>query len=144
MRSQPETESAEQRFRQAFERLKAGKPKVMPSGTLPSQNNVAREAGCDPTALKKSRFPVLIREIQAHNDLHQEDVESAAQKAKKRKTANRSAQQRLENAIRQRDEAASKLISASRRIMELTEENRHLQRKLDELQPSTKPFFRSK
>ena len=61
--------SAEQRFRQAFERLKANKPKVLEVGTPVSQNNVAKEAGCDPSALRKSRFPALVREIQAYLEL---------------------------------------------------------------------------
>jgi len=57
--------AAEANFRRAFERLKAGAPKVLPLGTPVSQNNVAKEAGCDSSALRKSRFPCLVAEIQA-------------------------------------------------------------------------------
>lgn len=53
----------EDNFRRA-ERLKVGEPIILISkNSLVSQNNVVREAGCDPSALKKSRHPVLI-EIQ--------------------------------------------------------------------------------
>ena len=141
MPSKSEIPSAEQRFRQAFERLKDGAPIVLKLGMPVTQNNVAREAGCDPSALKKSRFPELIREIQAYCEIHQENIESAAQKVKKRRAANRSMQQRMADAIRQRDEATSKLISASRRILELTEENLHLQQRLEELQPTPRRMF---
>ena len=55
---------AEKLFRDAFDRLKRDKPKVLPQGTSVTQNNVAREAGRDPSALRKDRYPRLIREVQ--------------------------------------------------------------------------------
>ncbi|MQT61082.1 hypothetical protein GHO41_27495 [Pseudomonas sp. FSL R10-0399] len=55
---------AEQGFREAFERLKKDQPIRVPQGTPLSQNLVAKEAGNDPSALKKSRFPDLVAEIQ--------------------------------------------------------------------------------
>lgn len=55
---------AEQSFRAAFIRLKTDAPLILPKGTPVSQNNVAREAGSDPSALRKSRYPSLIQEIQ--------------------------------------------------------------------------------
>ncbi|OIN69512.1 hypothetical protein BL247_21955 [Ralstonia solanacearum] len=130
-----EAQSAEMRFRQAFERLKSGEPKVVETGAAVTQNNVAREAGCDPSALKKARFPVLIREIQAYVELHKGEDHLAAQKAKRRRVAKRSLEERLEDAIRQRDEVQSVLASANHRIVELTEQVQSLQRKVDELQP---------
>jgi len=129
-----ETFSAEDRFRQAFERLKAGEPKLLKLGTPITQNNVAREAGCDPSALKKARFPALIRQIQAYIELHQEEHHSVNKNAKKR-TANRTMQERLEDAIRQRDQAQSILASANVRIIELSEEVQSLQQQLDEIRP---------
>lgn len=56
---------AELGFRAAFERLKSGATLILPPGSLVSQNNVAKEAGKDPSALRKSRYPLLIAEIQA-------------------------------------------------------------------------------
>lgn len=123
------------RFRQAFERLKADKPKVLRRGTAVSQNNVAREAGCDPTALKKARFPQLIREIQAYVELHKPEEQPQARKAAFHRAARRSLDERMADTVRQRDKAQSFLVSAEMRIMELTEEVQLLRAKLDELQP---------
>ncbi|MCD2514731.1 hypothetical protein LQ564_00205 [Massilia sp. G4R7] len=130
--------SAENRFRQAFERLKFGDTVVLKSGTPVTQNNVAREAGCDPSALKKSRFPALIREIQAYIELHPNNDEPLNQSARKKLSANRSAKERLKDAILQRDHAQSALTSANMRIIELTEEVQSLQRRLDDVIPPPK------
>jgi len=129
-----ETLSAEDRFRQAFERLKTGEAKLLKPGASVTQNNVAREAGCDPSALKKARFPALVREIQAYVDLHQENHHFTSKRTKRR-AANRTMQERLDDAIRQRDQAQSILASAHVRIIELSEEVQSLQRQLDELRP---------
>jgi chromosome segregation ATPase len=45
-------------------------------------------------------------------------------------------QKRLEDAIRQRDQAQSILASANTRIIELSEEVQSLQQQLDEIRPS--------
>ena len=127
--------TAEDRFRQAFERLKAGESKLLQLGAPVTQNNVAREAGCDPSALKKARFPALVRQIQAYIELHQDGHHSTVKNLKKR-TANRTMQKRLEDAIRQRDQAQSILASANTRIIELSEEVQSLQQQLDEIRPS--------
>jgi hypothetical protein len=133
MSSHPdEAQSAESRFRQAFERLKYGAPKILKPGTPVTQNNVAREAGCDPSALKKARFPALIREIQAYIELHK-DQGFSNRNATSKRTANRSKQERLEDMVRQRDQAQSILVSANARIIELSEEVRSLQRQLDSI-----------
>lgn len=127
--------TAEDRFRRAFERLKAGDPKLLERGTPVTQNNVAREAGCDPSALKKARFPALIREIQAYIEIHPNNDRSDGQNAKKAQAANRSLKERLKDSIRQRDHAQSILASANMRILELSEEVQSLQRQLDEVCP---------
>lgn len=133
--TQAEPKNAEQRFRQAFERLKAGAPRVLKRGTPVSQNNVAKEAGCDPSALRKTRFPALVREIQAFVELHHTEDPSKRQTASKQRQARRSAMARLEDAIKQRDAAQSMLLSANRRIIELSQKVQFLQQRLDELQP---------
>lgn len=132
--------SAEARFRQSFERLKTGQPKVLKRGSSITQNNVAREAGCDPSALKKARFPALIREIQAYLELHTNDDQIAARQAKRQNATKRSDKERLQDAIRQRDQAQSILASANLRIIELTSEVQVLRRRLDELQPPLASF----
>lgn len=58
--------NAERLFRDSFERLKQNKPEILPTGSPVTQNNVAREAGRDSSALKKDRYPLLILEIQAY------------------------------------------------------------------------------
>jgi polyhydroxyalkanoate synthesis regulator phasin len=119
---------AEARFRQAFDRLKAGNPRVLDRGAPVSQNNVAREAGCDPTALKKKRYPELVNDIQTHIKAKEDGAQSAApSKQRARKTD----QQKLEDMTRQRDQAQSILASANMRILELTEQVQDLQRRLD-------------
>jgi uncharacterized protein YheU (UPF0270 family) len=50
-------------------------------------------------------------------------------------SAERTLEQRLADAVRQRDKAQSVLVSANLRITELTDEVNSLQRRLDELQP---------
>lgn len=124
--------TAEQRFRQAFERLKANDPTVLARNTPVTQNNVAREAGCDPSALRKSRFPVLIREIQAYIEI-QASAPAKNRLSREKRNAKRSATERLEDAIKQRDAAQSQLLSANRRIVELSEEVESLQRRLGEV-----------
>lgn len=138
-----EAQSAETRYRQAFERLKSGQPKVVEVGTAVTQNNVAREAGCDPTALKKARFPTLVDEIQTYLELHRGDDQLAAQKTKRKRAANRTLEERLADAISQRDQAQSILASANRRIVELIQENQDLQRRVDEYQPPPTRLGRS-
>lgn len=131
-----EIQNAEERFRQAFERLKLGQPKVLMIGTPITQNNVAREAGCDPSALKKARFPDLVRQIQAYIQLHKKDHHHSTSKKNEKRAINRSTQERLKDAIRQRDQVQSILASANMRIIELSELVQSLQRQLEEARPS--------
>lgn len=135
--------TAEQRFRQAFERLKADEPKILPKGTSVSQNNVAKEAGVGPTAFKKARFPSLIREIQAYVELHGiERPLSKRQITLKDRAARKGLKDRLDEVSRQRDLAQSKLASAHRRIVELTDQVRRLEQALEEVRPTPNPMFR--
>lgn len=131
MSSQPDNlQDAETRFRQAFERLKAGTPVVLPPGTPVSQNNVAREAARDPTALKKHRFPVLVAAIQTYCDIQNQDQQVAARKATRRNAARRSLKEQLHDANNQRDAAQSRLTTANLRIVELSAELAELKREL--------------
>lgn len=41
-------------FKNAFNRLKNNNTRILPAGTKVTQNNVSREAGYDPSALKKA------------------------------------------------------------------------------------------
>ncbi|MHC5204486.1 hypothetical protein [Pseudomonas chlororaphis] len=121
--------SASDLYRAAFERLKNDVPLRLPKGTLVSQNNVAREAGSDPSALKKSRFPTLIAEIQKyvedHVDGRPESIHQVRVLARKK---NRSLRERMENIIQQRDHLASLLAEADATILELLDRVAELER----------------
>lgn len=135
MQSSPNSaHSAEDNFRLAFLRLQAGKPIRLPLGTRVSQNNVAREAGCDPSALRKSRFPSLIREIKAYVEIHESAQPSKRSELRKARKGRAEYHARLAELALQRDLAQSKLLSAQRRIVELRAEIRTLRVKLDDLQ----------
>lgn len=118
---------AEQAFREAFERLKQGKPTNLSQGAQVSQNNVAREAGSDPSALRKSRYPELINEIQRWltNNLC-ETAPSSRQKTLAQRKKNRSLKEVIKELKSQRDYAASLLVEADAKILELTMENSRL------------------
>lgn len=135
MSSKPDSLTAEDRFRQAFERLKVNKPKTLPVGTPVSQNNVAKEADCDPSALKKARFPSLIREIQAYVELHEQERPSKRKEQLKQRQARGSLKDRLKSVAEQRDKAQSELISAQRRVVELATELQALKEELDRIRP---------
>lgn len=142
MSSEADHLTAEQRFRQAFERLKADKPEVIKPGTPVSQNNVAKEAGCDPSALRKTRFPSLIREIQAYVEISQQERPSNRQVQIKQRKTRATLKDRLIEVAAQRDDAQSQLASAFRRIVELTRELKIAEMQLDELRPPPTPLKR--
>ncbi|MDR7334668.1 hypothetical protein [Roseateles asaccharophilus] len=114
--------TAEQRFRQAFQRLKEGKTEVVERGAPVSQNNVAKEAGCDPSALRKERFPSLVREIQAYVEIQGQQQSSKRQEKLQQRRSRADLATQLEEIAAQRDSAQSQLLSAHRRIVELTAE----------------------
>lgn len=135
MSSEANGQTAEQRLRSAFERLKASKPIRVEQGTVISQNNVAREAGVDPSALRKSRYPGLIREIQAYVEITAQREESAREKGRQRARERISLEDRMKELIKQRDVAQAQLLSAHRIIIELTDENARITKRLEMLEP---------
>lgn len=123
--------SAGDLYRAAFERLKTNKPERLPKDTPVSQNNVAREAGSDPSALKKSRFPLLVAEIQKYVETHMEDrPPSACQVSLLTRKKNRSLRERMEVIAQQRDHLASLLSEADATILELHDRIAELERQL--------------
>lgn len=129
-----ENEKAEDMYRAAFERLKSGQTTTMPRGTPVSQNNVAREAGKGPSAFKKSRYPTLIREIQAWAEINAQHKE-LENKRQARRHEREGLQAKADKYKKQRDEAQSKLTSAHRAVLTLIQENAELRRRLDECLP---------
>jgi len=137
---QPDAEScAEQDYWDAFERLKLGVPLVLPKGTPVTQNNVAREAGRDPSALKKARYPSLVIAIQEWVASHKNDQQpSKRQLLLKQRGKNRTLKETIDDLKKQRDIAAGLLADADLRIVELTEKLADMQAKLDYLQPTAR------
>lgn len=135
MSSETSQATAEQRFRQSFIRLKANRPTKLEPGTPVSQNNVAKEAGCDPTALRKARFPALVREIQAYVEIHQQERPSKRKQLLEQRKSRTELKQRLDEVAAERDQAQSLLGSAQRRIVELSLELVAVRVQLDELKP---------
>ena len=140
-----QTPSAEQRFRAAFDRLKLGIPEVLPKGTPVSQNNVAKEAGCDPSALRKARFPLLVIAIQEWVEAHKsEHPPSERQRLLKQRRKNRDTRETIADFKKQRDAAVGLLADADLRIVELSTKLADMQARLDQVQPSSRVLNLSK
>lgn len=140
MASNSSVTTAEQRFREAFQRLKANKPTLLEPGTAVTQNNVAREAGCDPSALRKTRFPSLIREIQAHVEIRSANLQLSRQKRIEKRAARSNLTARIREVSEERDSAQSKLVSAHQRIVELMVQVSQLEKDLAKRNPPPLPF----
>lgn len=127
----PARRSAADQYRDAFERLKLNRPQLLPKGTPVTQNNVAKEAGSDPSALKKSRFPSLIAEIKTYVDQHAEErPPSLNQVNLLARQKSRALRDRIEEVARQRDQLASLLSEADTKIIELYDRIAELERQL--------------
>lgn len=122
--------SAADQYREAFERLKLNKPQLLTKGTPVTQNNVVKEAGSDPSALKKSRFPSLIAEIKTYIEQHAEErPRSLNQINHLARQKSRALRDRIEQVARQRDQLASLLSEADAKIIELYDRIAELERK---------------
>lgn len=132
---------AEIRFLEAFERLKVGKPELLPKGTPVTQNNVAKEAGVNPSALRRSRYPDLVDKIQSWIDENKDNSsqQSTRQKSLAKTAKNRSLKQQLDDIKMQNDIALSKLMEAERMIIELTLENERLKSRLPAIEATKMP-----
>lgn len=120
--------TAEAIYWDAFDRLRFGRPELLPKGTKVSQNNVAKEADRDPSALKKERFPRVIRAIQRWVEEFggKAELSKRQEKLAGREKA-RSLKDQLASCKAQRDIALSKLVEADAKILELAVENLRLQ-----------------
>jgi len=125
---------AELKFREAFERLKSGKPNLIQKGKPISQNNVAKEAGVDPSALRRTRFPELVEEIQEWitNNKDKQSQKSPRQMILAQRSRNRSLKEKNKAMEEQRDNALNNLLDAQLHILELTRKYERLKAKLPE------------
>jgi tRNA U34 5-carboxymethylaminomethyl modifying GTPase MnmE/TrmE len=122
---------AEDSFRAAFERLKSNAPNLLPKGTIITQNNIAREAGVDPSAFKKSRFPRLIDEIKNWLDSNKQvPLTSRRQQLISNRNRIKALQERMDMLKSQRDNALTLLADADILITELSLENTRLKKLL--------------
>lgn len=114
---------AELQFYEAFIRLKNNKPNILPKGTKVSQNNVAKEAGVDPSALRKSRYPNLISEIQEWMDQNPQNANVSKKKNEKLRSIDKisTLNNRIDVLTQERDDAVSKLLEAQLTILELSQ-----------------------
>src|SRR5690606_15456656 len=88
---------AETMFREAFDRLKKNKPDRLPKGSPISQNNVAKEAGVDPSALRSARYPELSAEIKRWVREHSQDGSPSVRQATlAKRAATRQLRERIE------------------------------------------------
>ena len=127
----PTRRSAADQYRDAFERLKLNRPQLLPKGTPVTQNNVAKEAGSDPSALKKSRFPSLIAEIKTYVEQNAEErPPSLNQVNLLARQKSRALRDRIEQVARQRDQLASLLSEADTKIIELYDRIAELERQM--------------
>lgn len=125
----PARRSAADQYRDAFERLKLNRPQLLPKGSPVSQNNVAKEAGSDPSALKKTRFPSLIAEIKAYVEQHAEERPPSLNKVNLlARQKSRALRDRIDQVSRQRDQLASLLTEADAKIIELYDRVAELER----------------
>ncbi|MFK3711769.1 hypothetical protein [Leclercia adecarboxylata] len=106
-------------YEAAFERLKSNNPIRIKRGSPITQNNIAREAGKDPSAFKKSRYPTLIQEIQIYI---KNQAPTAKEKFSKEKGILKGRIAALEKKVSelkmQRDHLASLLVEAEMQLIE--------------------------
>lgn len=124
-------ETAEQRFRDAFNRLKQGKPLRLQKGVGVSQNNVAKEAGLHPTALKKDRFPTLVLEIQQEVSHRAASRKESQRRRDHQRKPTRDLKQQLADLKLQFQETGNRLLNAEAENLRLHECSERLQSELD-------------
>ena len=129
---------AELRFLEAFERLKSGNPEILPKGTAVSQNNVAKETGVNPSALRRARYPELVERIQSWIEENEESPgqRSSRQMMLAKRSRNRDLKERINSLTEQRDNALSMLVESNREIVDLTLENERLKSRLPSINVS--------
>jgi len=115
-------DSAEEEYRKAFKRIVEGRPIRISKHAKLTLANVAREAGKDPSALKKSRYPTFIAEVEEYN----RSPSATVKRADRSLTAQLTAARAENNALRarctelaaERDMAHSKVLNLQQAFIE--------------------------
>ncbi|KZY85238.1 hypothetical protein A3743_19450, partial [Oleiphilus sp. HI0072] len=94
------------------------------------------EAGVDPSALRRARFPELVADIQEWIEAHKDEktTKTPRQMMLAQRSRNRDLKEKYKSLEEQRDKALSQLLDAQACILELTLENQRLRAQL----PSSK------
>lgn len=101
-----------------------------------------REAGTDPSALRKARYPALIRDIQAWVETAALQQTKSKQRQARQNRNKESLMETVETLTRQRDQAQSEALSLHRLVLEISVANVKLQSRLDDLLPPPTPLRR--
>lgn len=119
-------ESAEAEYRQAFKRIVDGKTVRVDKMASPTLANIAREAGKDPSALKKSRYPSFIGEVELFNEMACSVRGGADRSLSAQLQAARQENKRLredyELLSAERDQSHSRVLNLQQAIVELSSE----------------------
>ncbi|QXI32034.1 hypothetical protein [Pseudomonas promysalinigenes] len=115
-------DSAEAEYRKAFRRIVEGKAVRVEKGSKPTLANIAREVGRDPSALKKSRYPTFVAEVEAYVEscgsvLEPRDRSLSTQLASAR-AENKALRQRCAILTDERDAAQSKVLNLQMSLVE--------------------------
>lgn len=114
--------TTERMYWEAFDRLKSSSPIRLPAGSEVTQNNVAREAGNDPSALKKKRYARLVASIQQWLKDHPSEVARTNERLSRANAKIDALNRKIELLTRQRDAALSQLLSAESQLVSLLSE----------------------
>lgn len=117
-------ESAEVEYRKAFNRIIEGKAVRVGKTASPTLANIAREAGKDPSALKKSRYPGFIGEVEAFNQVSSsvkdETDRSLTAQLKSARQENKRLREEYELLSIERDLSHSRVLNLQQAIVELS------------------------
>lgn len=117
-------ESAEVEYRKAFKRIIEGKAVRVDKTASPTLANIAREAGKDPSALKKSRYPGFIGEVESFNEIassvREEADRSLTAQLKSARQENKRLREDYELLIVERDQSHSRVLNLQQAIVELS------------------------
>lgn len=117
-------DNAEIEYRKAFRRIVEGKAMRVDKMAPPNFANIAREAGKDPSALKKSRYPIFISEVESFNN----NVSSAGERIdrslsaqlKAARSENRKLRESYEQLTIERDESHSRVLNLQLALVEMS------------------------
>ncbi|KIY40750.1 hypothetical protein TZ03_11455 [Pseudomonas sp. 10-1B] len=117
-------DNAEFEYRKAFRRIVEGKALRVGKMAPPNLANIAREAGKDPSALKKSRYPIFISEVESFNN----NVNSAGERIdrslstqlKAARSENKKLRESYEQLTIERDESHSRVLNLQLALVEMS------------------------